>query len=235
MKWRVVVFGLIFFCCEFLSGQTGEEVDITKDSTHHMVLQNQYVRVFEVQVPPHGASILHKHDHDYVFVVIGNAAISNKVAGKAPVKLRLQEGETRFLNGGFSHVTKNLGDSPYRNINVEFLQDEKARQSPPPAWDEERGFHVLKGGTQHIMFVADGVRVSEVDLQPRGLVPLHRHAGPHLVIGITDLHLSSDVAGKGASTKTMKAGEVAWVPGGFSHTLKNLGTQDAKFVTLEFK
>jgi hypothetical protein len=27
---------------------------------------------------------------------------------------------------------------------------------------------------------------------------------------------------------------VAWVPGGFTHTLTNVGKQEAKFITLEF-
>src|SRR5229473_2885831 len=72
-----------------------------------------------------------------------------------------------------------------------------SRRLPPPKWDEERGMHVLEGGTQDIMFVKDGVRVSEVDLQPGGVLPKHHHAGPHLVVAVSDLDMRSDVEGMG--------------------------------------
>jgi hypothetical protein len=31
-----------------------------------------------------------------------------------------------------------------------------------------------------------------------------------------------------------KSGNVKWLPGGYTHTLTNVGKQKAKFVTLEF-
>jgi hypothetical protein len=120
-------------------------------------------------------------------------------------------------------------------VTIEFLQDEKARSSPPPRWDEERGLHVLHGGTKEILFVKDGVRVSEVELQIAGVLPRHHHAGPELVVAITDLLFRSDVVGKGASNIEMKAGEVRWEEGGFTHTITNVGRQGAKLVILEFK
>jgi quercetin dioxygenase-like cupin family protein len=217
-----------------LSSQASTEVEITAEPAHHLALQNEYVRVFKVEAPPHAATLLHRHRHDYVFVTLGATEVSNEVAGKSPVTLKLQDGETRFVTGGFAHVARNLSDQPFRNVTIELLQDEKARQSPPRKWDEERGLIALRGGTQYIMFVEDGARVSDIELQPRGMIPQHRHDGPHLVVAVTDLNLSSNVVGKGASTKQLKAGDVAWIPGGFTHTLKNLATQQARFITLEF-
>jgi hypothetical protein len=31
-----------------------------------------------------------------------------------------------------------------------------------------------------------------------------------------------------------KSGDVKWLPGGYSHTLTNVGKAEAKFITLEF-
>jgi quercetin dioxygenase-like cupin family protein len=120
-------------------------------------------------------------------------------------------------------------------VTIEFLQDEKAHRSVLPRWDEDRGLHVLHGGTREILFVQDGIRVSEVELQIAGVLPRHHHSGPELVIAITDLLFRSDVVGKGASNIEMKAGDVKWEEGGFTHTITNVGRQEAKFVTLEFK
>jgi quercetin dioxygenase-like cupin family protein len=218
-----------------LAAQTASEVEITAEPHHHAALENAYVRVFKVEVAPHQATLMHRHRHDYVFVSLGASEVENDVEGKPPVTLKLQDGETHFTAGNFAHIAKNLADTPFRNLTIEFLQDEKAHQSPPPKWDEERGLQVLQGGTKDIMFVQDGVRVSELDLQPGGVIPKHHHAGPHLVVAVTDLGLRSDVEGKPATLRVLKAGDIAWIEGGYTHTVTNVGQQPAKFVALEFQ
>jgi quercetin dioxygenase-like cupin family protein len=209
-------------------------VDITAEPHHHVVLQNQYVRVFKVELAPRDQIQMHRHDHDYVFVTVGATEIENDVAGKPPATLKLQDVDTRFLPGGFSHVVKNLANTPFRNVTVEFLQDEKARKTPSAKWGEERGVDILEGGTQDILFVKDGVRVTDVQLQPGASIPKHRHAGPHLVVSLSDYELRSDVVGKSSKTMQQKTGDVSWVPGGYTHTLTNSGKQSARFITLEF-
>ena len=189
-----------------LTAQSPSEVEITAEPGHHFALENEYVRVFKVEVAPHAATLMHRHRHDYIYVTLGAAQVENDVAGKPPVTITLQDGETRFLPGDFAHIAKNLSDQPFRNITIELLQDEKARQSPPPKWDEERGLHILNGGTRDILFVKDGARASELQLQPGGVLPKHHHAGPHLVVAVTDLFLRSDIEGKAPAQVQLQAG-----------------------------
>ncbi len=214
---------------------TPAEVEITSEPSHHLALQNQFVRVFQVEVAPHAATLMHRHRHDYIFVTLGASEVSNEVAGKPPVTLKLQDGEVRATDGGFAHIARNLAATPFRNVTIEFLQDDKARATPPPPWDDDRSLQVLHGGTQQILFVKDGVRVSETELQVAGSVPRHHHAHPHLIIAVTDLTLRNDVAGKGASNVDMKSGDIKWIEAGVTHTLTNVGKTDAKFATLEFQ
>jgi quercetin dioxygenase-like cupin family protein len=216
------------------STQTAE-VEITAEPSHHLALQNSYVRVFQVEVAPHAATLMHRHRHDYIFVTLGPSQISNEVAGKPPVTLKLQDGEVHASDGNFAHIARNLADTPFRNVTIELLQDEKAHATPPPTWDDDRSLQVLHGGTQQILFVKDGVRVSETELQIAGSVPRHHHAHPHLIIAITDLTLRSDVPGKGASNVEMKSGDIKWVDANLTHSLTNVGKSEAKFVTLEFQ
>ena len=219
-----------------LAAQTAApgEVPITSEPSHHLTIDNDYVRVFKVEFPGHASSLMHRHAHDYIFVSIGPASIENDVAGKPPATAQLQDGDTRFTPGNFAHIVKNLSDAPFRNITVEIVQDEKARQSPPPPWDEERGVQTFDGGLKDILFVKDGVRASDIQLQPGATMPKHAHAGPHLVVAVTDLDVRSDVDGQGPMPSHLKAGDVKWLPGGYSHTLTNTGKQTARLVTLEF-
>jgi quercetin dioxygenase-like cupin family protein len=218
-----------------VAAQTPAEVEITAEPSHHLALQNQYIRVFQVEVPAHASTLIHRHRHDYIFVSLGASEVSNEVVGKPPATLKLQDGEVRATDGGFAHLARNLATTPFRNVTIELLQDEKAHTAPPPKWDDDRSLAVLHGGTQQILFVKDGVRVSEIELQVAGSVPRHHHSHPHLVIAVTDLLLRNDVVGKGASNVEMKSGDVAWVEAGETHSLTNVGTADAKLVTLEFQ
>lgn len=213
--------------------QPPTEVEITSEPNHHLVFQNAYVRVFQVEVGPHSATLMHRHGHDYIFVTLGDSEISNEVEGKPPLTVKLQDGETRFAPGNFVHIARNLANTPFRNVTIELLRDEKA-ESSPSKWEQDRGLQVLHGGTQQVLFVKDGVRVSEVELQTAGVLPKHHHAGPRLVVAVTDLVFRDDVVGKPASNIEMKSGDVKWLDGGTIHTVTNVGAKQAKFVELEF-
>ena len=225
---------LLLLAAVVLFAQTPSEVEITNEAHHHLALENEYVRVFKVEVAPHEATLMHRHRHDYLFVTLGDAQVTNEVQGKAPVDAALKDGETRFTPGNFAHIARNRADMPFRNVTIELMQDEKAHASPPAHWDEDRGLHVLNAGTQEILFVKDNARVSEIELQPGGVIPTHHHNGPHLVVAITDLDLRSDIEGRGPTPAQLKAGDIKWLPGGYTHTVTNVGKQTAKFVTVDF-
>ena len=209
------------------------EVEITAEPSHHLAFENSYVRVFQVEIEPRNATLMHRHRHDYIFVSLGASEISNEVVGKSPVTVNLKDGETRFTPGNFAHIARNLAATPFRNVTIELLQGEQS-DSSQKQWDEDRGLQVLHGGTQEILFVKDGVRVSEIELQTAGVLPKHRHARPELIVAVTDLLFRNDVVGKAASNIEMKSGDVRWEEAGFTHTVTNVGKEAAKVVTLEF-
>jgi quercetin dioxygenase-like cupin family protein len=74
-----------FLLIPFLAAPTTIEVQITSEPSHHLVLENEYLRVFKVEVAPHASTLMHRHRHDYVFVTLGDAHVSNEVEGKPPV------------------------------------------------------------------------------------------------------------------------------------------------------
>ena len=205
---------------------TPAAVPITAEPSHHLILENEYVRVFRVEVPPHAQTLIHRHDHDYIFVTLGDSEVENTVTAKPPVQLKLKDGDTRFLMGGFSHTAHNLSDQPFRNITIELLND----NTHAPAVE----FVTPVSPAQKILFTQDGVRVSEIRLAPGAALPRHEHKAPHLVVAVTDLNLHSDAAGKPPAELHQKSGDIKWVPGGFTHTLTNTGTSEARFVTHEF-
>jgi quercetin dioxygenase-like cupin family protein len=211
-----------------------EAVEITAEPMHHLAVDNEQVRVFQVEVAPHASTLLHRHGHDYLFVTLGESHISNEVLGKPPVELKLSDGETRFTPGNFAHVARNLSDQPFRNVTVELMQDATLRDAPSP-WPQEGGDQELPGVRSKVLFVRDGARVSSIEIEPGATIPSHHHDGPHLLVAVSDLEIRSDVEGQGPMPGKFKSGDVKWLPGGYTHTLTNTGKELARLVTVEVK
>jgi hypothetical protein len=227
-----------------LTAEAEQEVEITAEPHHKLVFANGRVRVLDIIIPPHSETLMHWHRHDYVYITLGDSRVVNTVKGKEPVKVEMRDGQTGFLRGGFAHFAQNLSAGTYRNVTVEFLQDEKLRQAAhwdPTNPEEDRGLYILEGGTKEILFVKDGVRVSEFELQPHSVVPAHSPAHPMLLIAVSDLDLfTSGPRTHGppepdARSRHFHSGESIWLAHGFGQPLMNDSQHPAKFVTLEFR
>ncbi len=228
----------------FLTAQSTPEVEITAEPHHYLLFTNDQVRVFNVELPPHSDTLLHRHRHDYIYVTLGDSEVVNAVQGKDPVTVKLQDGQTGFLSGGYAHIARNLSAQPFRNVTVEILQDEKLRHSPahwdPAHPEDDRGLDILQGGTKEILFVKDGIRASEFELHPDAAIPAHPHSGPLLLIAINDLDLfTTDPRTHGPpepspTPRHFRSGDSLWLPHGFGRPITNAGHTVAKFVTLEF-
>jgi hypothetical protein len=102
-----------------LAAQAHPEVEIMAEPHHHPALANPYARGFKGEVRPGQATLMHRHCHDYVYVVLGAAEISNQVEGKPPVNRKLQEGETESLDGGLAQGPRSGLDAlPQRDHRV---------------------------------------------------------------------------------------------------------------------
>ncbi len=190
---------LLLLLIPLLAAQTTPAIDVSAEPSHHVVLENDYVRVLKVEIAPQTATLLHRHSHDYVYVALGDSHFSNEVEGKPPVDVSVADGEVRFTQGNFAHVVKNLMDQPFRVVAVEFMQGDKLRHTSS-YWPEESAEKLFPGGSRKILFVKDGVRVSEFNLAPGAAVPSYHYPGPHLTIALIDLDLRRDVPAKARPT-----------------------------------
>jgi hypothetical protein len=236
---------LVLFLTTFLTAQTAPEVEITAEPHHHLTFTNAQVRAFNINVSPHAETLMHWHRHDYIYVTLGDSEVVNAVRGKDPVTVKLRDGQTGFLPGAFAHVFRNLSARPFRNMTVELLQDDKLRHSPahwdPAHPEQDRGLDVLEGGTKDILFVKDGVRVSEFELQPNAAVPARSSLHQLLLIAVTDLDIYTNDPGthgppaRSSTPRHLNSGDSIWLPSGFGRPIVNASPHNAKFVTLEFK
>ncbi len=216
-----------------LAAQTlPKEVPVSQEPSHHLVLENQYTRTYQVEVAPGASTLLHRHDHDYLFVVIGDAHISNEVAGKPAVEQKLKNGDVKFASGGFAHVARNLASTPFRTVTIEVLRKTSKVVAPfGDAFFHEHLTHDMVSGST-LLGETDVVRVWGVGLGERSRV--HRSRAPHLIVALKDLHLKDEMPGKPSTDIQMKPGDVHWAAAG-QHTLTNVGPEGASFVIVEFR
>jgi quercetin dioxygenase-like cupin family protein len=219
-------FFLFLLLSAILFAQETNVVPIDREPAHHFAVENEYVRVFDVVVQPEASTLMHRHDRDYTFVILGDSDISNERMNEKPVHIELKDGDIRYSKGGFAHVARNLAKTPFHNITIELKNPGAAVCGTDPAHgcQDQKIFD-----TQHAF-----AQLITIEAGQQG--PLHTHKGPHLGVAVDDLTFENHVSNQPAVTLSMKKGETTWISAfGTSHYFKNVGNTRGRLFILEFK
>ncbi|MBV8205337.1 MAG: hypothetical protein JO041_00980 [Acidobacteria bacterium] len=189
-------------------------VTLDHEPSHHLALANDYLRVYRVEAGAHKSTRLHVHDHDYVWVAVGAADITNAPEGKPPLREQVEDGSVHFAAGNFAHVVTNNADRPFRNYTIALLRHGSVQLAPGEA---ERGLTLLESGSVESLLVKDGVRASEIVLKPGATVSGPHLRRPHLLI---DLEPDD--------------GRLLWAAQGESDHLENQSDRERRYLLLEF-
>jgi hypothetical protein len=105
-----------------LHAQAPVAVPLPKEPHHHLVLENDYVRVFRVSLPAHDATLLHQHDVPYLYVSLGPADVVNAVQGKPEAHLVMVDDQVGYSPGHFAHIARTDAGSTFDNVTIELLK-----------------------------------------------------------------------------------------------------------------
>lgn len=205
-------------------------VEIADEPHHTLLLKNQAVRVFRLNLLPKEATLPHRHRSFYAFVSVRPATIENEVRGRQPALTELKAGELHTSKGGFTVAERNNSPEPAELIVVEALTP-----------DDGKGFGTPMGGLRYHdtwfgeLFESSVVRGYTLVIAAGGRVEKHYENYDTLLIALSDLSLHELVDGQPPTELHMKAGEVRWVARGITHATTNVGSSPAVVVTLEFK
>jgi quercetin dioxygenase-like cupin family protein len=121
MKMKVAWFAVLCFLVSPLAAQDPSVITMDQEPHHHLSLQNEYVKVFNVEVAPGDSIILHRHDQDTVAIAIGEQLVTVGIPGKPDVHQKNADAQVRLQRGGYVHSTRVDGDTPYHTVAVELL------------------------------------------------------------------------------------------------------------------
>ena len=187
-------------------------VPAIREPHHDVKLDNRYVRVLDVTVPPYDSTLFHIHENPYVYVSIGAATLKAQVLGLNEfTDLNLKDGEIRF-SPVVTHRVGNTAATPFRNITI---QIQGRDDTGAPSAGGTTGSPVLEN---------DLIQVHRLVLEPGQSTGPHTHARSNLLVAVHPGSLRVESEGRPDIRLTMNAGEFDWHTGARSHRITNTGT-----------
>lgn len=211
--------------CAILNSTAQSPVPVANEPRHHLKFENDYVRVFDVLVPPGDATLFHLHSNDYAFVSIGDATLKAQASGSQPGDLILKDGEARFTKGPITHRVTNVAGAPFRNITIEILK------SPGPV-----GAATPDTSPGHsIVLENDRVRIERLILEPGQSTNVHTHNLSALSVFLTKAKVRIESPGAKPETIEYKPGDFRWRAAPVTHSIKNTGSTRFEAVGVDWK
>jgi hypothetical protein len=228
-------------------------VAISDEPHHRLVLQNDFVRVYNVMVPALDFTLVHKHDLPYLYVVLGMADIINAITGKPELHQVLQDGETHYSPGHFTHLVRTDSGVPFHNVTVELVHP----QGTPKNLCKE----VLAGApldcAEKKVAVETKSRAARDQMEREStpndipyfetdeiLVDLHKASGGNdyidaapkfdaLLVALTNANLDANLAGE--HIQFLHGGDVMWLPAGQRRRVVDFLGTHSSFLLITFK
>lgn len=197
------------------------QVQVSQEPRHHKVLENAYVRVLDVRIPPHDTTMMHKHSTPSVFVMLSHVKSGSEVL--------IEPGQPTTTHGGIwfegfynkprVHRVWNEDTAEFHVMDIELLHPPEpiAVNSTPYAeslFDEKPVY---------------GLRVT---LPANKRFDISKLVCPVLIIGLS----GPDAAGLVNGQRFTKKGDFIFIPAGSTiHVSNNSKTGEQQFALFYLK
>jgi len=131
MKLRLLRSGvtaaLLCLACHGVFAADAERVVPANEEPRHVVkLENEWVRIVDVEIPEGEQTLYHTHSLDYPYVLVTSVTLFNQIYGQEPKDVKMQAGFIGYYNaaekGAYTHRFINRGPGAFRAIGIELLK-----------------------------------------------------------------------------------------------------------------
>lgn len=212
-------------------------MDIGDDSHHHLILGNEQVRLFSVDLGAHESTPLIRHEHNYLVITLADSEIASWAEGQAGViTYQYKQYDVRFFFGGPARALRNDTPNAYHNLTIEFLNPKVTTLGyAPKAGHWQYGSSAMLPPADPKKAFVDILDLGEAKVKDLQLLPDDEYAEPEqpvneLVIPLTDIEFK-----EGTERIRKSQSEPLWIPAGREKKIVNDATFSSRMVVLELK
>lgn len=197
------------------------------------VLDNPQAAVYSLDMPPRSRAVVFQGTHDVIWLALNDAAVTFSGHDRSTTA-ELKSGDVRFFSAFQLASVSNGGAAAAKGVLVEL----KARGDMPACGCGsaiERSVCGCSGGAHLPALWAFGfgkITLGGTTLNGRESFLGSSYRDDMLLLAVTDVDLKDDASAQPAEIR-LAPGEARWVPAG-SHQFRNLTSDGARFVTVEF-
>jgi uncharacterized RmlC-like cupin family protein len=191
-------------------------------------IENDQVRVLVVTDQPKHKSAMHEHKVNRVMIYLDPGTDRITYEDGRVEDLKFHANEIRWSPAGGRHTSENIGERPFRVIEVELKNAGGPFQAP--------ALDTVKLWPEFFRIPIDNqqVRVLVAHVPARQKFAMHEHALNRVLVNLTVQHFRViDEAGKAVEIKA-QAGDVHWAKPN-RHSEENLSDQPFEGVVVELK
>lgn len=174
--------------CATLCTMTGRsQVPVSQEPRHHIVFENDRVRVLDVHIPPGDTSLMHKHSTPSVFIVLSNTKTGSQVLVE-PAKTSFTDGNIWF-EGFYDqpriHRVWNSDTVEFHVVDMELPNRDNRTIDPPLKTTAPSAANPSAGSASlTLLFDEKPVRGYRAMLSPGSTFRLPRRKAPVMIVGL---------------------------------------------------
>lgn len=208
-----------------------EVVPANEEPRHVVKLENEWVRVIDVEIPEGEQTLFHTHSLDYPYVLITSVTLYNQVYGQEPKDVKMEAGFIGYYRastqGAYTHRFINRGPGTFRAIGIELLKPLQASArvlAPLPA----------ASGLETVLD-NERVRAYRLRLAPGQSAGPLALAGPSLRIAMGEGRITEQVEGRYDAVFDLAPAQFVFRPQDSTTTVTNSGEREIELVEFVFK
>ncbi|HUR58818.1 MAG TPA: hypothetical protein VM029_13985 [Opitutaceae bacterium] len=222
-------FHAVLFLSAILSSQAADKpLPVREEPYHKVIVENDYLRVIDVQIPPGKTTLYHTHEVASVIVYLTKSTNSSQTWGDTTGVLTPRStspGDSRYANydeKALSHRVTNTGATLFRVLDIELLR-------PLPA---SVGFPANPPGGQ-TTWQEKRVRSSNIQVASGSWLGVGANECAHFLV-ITAGAMTANVGSQKGPSRDLAAQEFLFIPPNTAFRVA-AASQKAEAVLLELK
>lgn len=233
MMWILKIWALAIMLAHGAAWSQEDErvVPAHEEPRHVPKLENEWVRIIDVEIPEGGRTLYHAHSLDYPYVMISSVTLDNQVYGQEPREVKIERGAVGYYRastqGTYTHRFINRGPGTFRAIGIELLKPLQPGAVVSDPLAESAGITTALD--------TERVRAYRIRLEPGQSIGPITIPGPSIRIAMTAGRVSEKVAGRYEALLELAPAQFVFRDRSTTTTLSNPGDSAVELVEFELK